>query len=625
MATVTVAELSSMATTAPASAVDYADVLRHPEKYYQGSDLVWIMISSALVFIMIPALSLIYSGLGNRSFALTLFRLPLITAAFVGLQWALWGYLVTFTDSILPSNWWGGENRAGGLRDVVGRPVVVGDGPDQSAVIPELVFALYEGMFASFTAAVVCGGTMHRTRPRRFIIFISLWSLLVYDPVARWTWSSKGWLRELGSLDFAGGTPVHIVSGTTVAAFAVFCSIESRGNLVDFLIDAGHKVWRRVQHLAYGVWSVLRIVILLFTCGHLRVPEGEDAPNEELSEHSVESFPYNINFVVLGTAFLWFGWAGFNGGSALGGNLRAVSAWTATHVSACAGGVTGMLWIWLMKGVPEADGELEVGDHRDEAARNRAMARQAFDRISVFFFCDGAIAGLVAITPAAGYVPVWSAPVFGVVGALCVNFMKKEAEIFLRNDPLQIFAVHAGGGVVGMVLTGLFVDSTTIGLDGHSTIPHPEYTTAQRVGYQLADVFSGMGYTFFMTLGILYLMKFIAFIFGNSSWSQTGVYSDSNRLEDNFQAVVQQQWRGDLDPEGRPFGRLVAPSLPPAPARPLRDDDIHLEHLKNLPSPPRSANSGAQVPPWGMMPELPGSQGMPPWPSLPSQGLQPRM
>ncbi|KAK4204547.1 putative ammonium transporter [Triangularia verruculosa] len=602
MVTVTVAELPAMATTTPAIAVDYADVLRHPEKYYQGSDLAWIMISSALVFIMIPALSLIYSGLGNRSFALTLFRLPLITAAFVGLH------------------------RAGGLRDVVGRPIVVGDGPNDSAVIPELVFALYEGMFAAFTAAVVCGGTMHRTRPRRFIIFISLWSLLVYDPVARWTWSSRGWLRELGSLDFAGGTPVHVVSGTTVAAFAVFCSIESRGNFVDFLIDAGHKVWRRAQHLAYGIWSVLRIVILLVTCGHLRVPEGEDTPNEELVDQDMESFPYNINFVVLGTALLWFGWAGFNGGSALGANLRAVSAWTATHVAACAGGVTGTVWIWLMKGVPESDVELEgTDDARDEATRNRAMARQAFDRLSVFFFCDGAISGLVAITPAAGYVPLWSAPVFGVVGALCVNFLKKETEIFLRHDPLQIFAVHAGGGGVGMILTGLFVDSTTVGLDGHSTLPHPEYSTSRRVGYQFADVLSGMGYTFFVTLGILYLMKLVAFLFGKSSWSQTGVYSDSNRLEDNFQAVVQQQWRGDLDPEGRPFGRLVAPSLPPAPARPLRDDDIHLEHLKNIPSPPRSVQSGAQVPPWGMMPELPGSQGLPPWPSLPSQGLQPRM
>lgn len=187
---------------------------------------------------------------------------------------------------------------------------------------------------------------------------------------------------------------------------------------------------------------------------------------------------------------------------------------------------------------------------------------------------------------------------------------------------LFLSSKHLPSKVLKLILTS--PSSTTIGLDGHSTIPHPEYSTAQRVGYQLADVSAGMGYTFFMTLGILYLMKLVAFMFGKSSWSQTGVYSDSNRLEDNFQAVVQQQWRGDLDPEGRPFGRLVAPSLPPAPSRPLRDDDIHLEHLKNLPSPPRSATSGAQVPPWGMMPELPGSQGMPPWPSLPSQELQPR-
>ncbi|KAK3984530.1 putative ammonium transporter [Cladorrhinum sp. PSN332] len=587
------------------------------------------MMASALVFIMIPALSLVYSGLGNRSFALTLFRLPMVTASFIGLQWALWGYLVTFTDSILPSNWWGGENRAGVLRNVVAMPVSTGDGPDTSAVIPELVFALYEGMFAAFTAAVVCGGTMHRARPRRFIIFISLWSLLVYDPVARWSWSSKGWLRELGSLDFAGGTPVHIVSGTTVGAFAVFCSIESRGSrsLAGCIGDALRRVWQRVRHFLYGVWSFLRIGILLCSCGRLYVPEGEDPPTEPPKNLGPESFPFNINFVVLGTALLWFGWAGFNGGSALGGNLRAVSAWASTHIAACAGGVTGMLWIWLMKGESMPEDEFGMDDGpTDEAKRNRVMARQAFDRLSVFFFCDGAISGLVAITPAAGYVPVWSAPIFGMVGALCVNFLKKETELLLRHDPLQIFAVHTGGGVVGMVLTAFFVDETTIGLDGHSTIPHPEYSKGQRLGYQLADVASGIGYTFFMTMGILYVMKMVSVLFSGKSWSQTGVDGVMSLYTDAFEASVQQQWRGDVDLEGRPFSKkVIAPTPPPPlsptdrhpPERPPRED-IHMEHLehfalRNLPSPPRSANSmGQVVPPWN---EVPGTHELPPWPT----------
>ncbi|KAK3389952.1 ammonium transporter AmtB-like domain-containing protein [Podospora didyma] len=627
MASVTLVALAPP-TMATASVVAYADILRHPEQFYSGADIVWVMISSALVFIMIPSLSLIYSGLGNRSFALTLFRLPMLTGAFIGVQWVLWGYLVTFSDSILPSNWWGGESRAGGYKDVLGMPVSVGDGPDTSAVIPELVFALYEGMFASFTAAVVCGGTMHRARPRRFIVFISIWSLLVYDPVARWSWSADGWLRTLGSLDFAGGTPVHIVSGTTVAAFAVFCSIESRGSLRAFARAAVRKVWSRVGHLFHIIWSILRIILLLCSFGRVNLPESQDPPSEAVAPSGgEESFPYNINFVVLGTAFLWFGWAGFNGGSALGGNLRAVSAWTSTHVAACAGGVTGTLWIWIIKGMPDSDTDGELANSpTDETKRNNVMARQAFDRLSVWFFCDGAISGLVAITPAAGYVPVWSAVVFGVVGALGVNFLKKETEVFLRHDPLQIFAVHAGGGVIGMVLTGLFVDSVTVGLDGHSTIPHPEYSMAQRVGYQLADSASGMAYTFFMTLAILYFMKVVAYLFGGLPWSQTAVYSDSNRLEDEFQAIIQQQWRGNLDPEGRPYtvklGQIEQlqqlglsppvelPAQRQPPERPPRDD-IPMDQLtaRSLSIPPRSASSGGiTTPPWGG--STVGSQGM---------------
>jgi len=125
----------------------YSQLLQHPEQYYQGSDIVWVMLSSALVFLMIPSLSLIYAGLGNRSFALTLFRLPLVTGAFIGLEWVLWGYTLTFSDGIL---WWGGEMRSNALTGVLAMPVSTGDGPG-GPPIPELVYVLYEGMFASFT------------------------------------------------------------------------------------------------------------------------------------------------------------------------------------------------------------------------------------------------------------------------------------------------------------------------------------------------------------------------------------------------------------------------------------------------------------------------------------------
>ncbi|KAK3366406.1 ammonium transporter AmtB-like domain-containing protein [Podospora didyma] len=547
MANVTLVPLASQP-TGKAAVVSYNELLKHPELYYAGIDLVWVTTASCLVFVMIPALSLIYSGLSNRSFALTLFRLPMITGACVGMQWVLWGYLVTFSDSALSSNWWGGQASAGGYKSVLGMPISVGDGTNTDAVVPELLFALYEGMFASFTAAVVCGGTMQRARPQRFIIFITLWSLLVYDPVARWSWSKNGWLKVLGTLDFAGGTPVHIVSGTTVAAFAIFCSIESNKGPSEFYRAAANRVISRAKEAFYNVRCIVDIAYGLLTFGRHALEDKEPPMNIEqpLFKKAAASFPYNVNFVVLGTSLLWFGWAGFNGGSALGGNLRAVSAWTSTHVAACAGGTTGVLWIWAAKGIQSlAEQNPSMDSEYRDSSLDHGGAQPEFSRLSVWSFCDGAISGLIAITPAAGYVPVWSAAIFGVVGAIGVNFLKQEAAFFLRNDPFHIFAMHSGGGVIGMVLTGIFADPTTTGLDGHSTLPNPDYTMAKRVGLQLADVACGGVYTFVMTLGILYFLKAVAVLLRITKWDTSCVDIPG----DMFQAVLQQQWEGHIDPE----------------------------------------------------------------------------
>ncbi|KAB5518033.1 ammonium transporter AmtB-like domain-containing protein, partial [Coniochaeta sp. 2T2.1] len=341
----------------------------------------WMLISSALVFQMVPAMCLFYSGATSRLSSLKLFRLPLITAAVVGFQWYLFGYTLAFTPAVTPNplpgpSWYGGDPRGAALHDTVARPVGSA-GPR----IPEIVFELYESMFASFTAALVCGGAI-RDDPQnkfpasdipagRFLIFISLWSLLVYNPVARWTWHWAGWSNQLGVMDFAGGTAVHITSGTTVLAFYIFHAIQT-------------------------------------------------------GPAAADRAPHNVNNIVLGTALLWMGWFGFNGGSALGGNLRAASACVATHVAACAGG-TSMLLL---------------------DARNP----------SVTHFCDGVVIALVAVTPGAGFVPVWSAGVFGVVSAVAVFFFKWFTAKWLYDEPLYVFAIHAGGGMVGMILTGAFAE-----------------------------------------------------------------------------------------------------------------------------------------------------------------------
>jgi len=239
---------------------------------------------------------------------------------------------------------------------------------------------------------------MHRVRPGRFLIFISIWSVVVYDPVARWSWDPDGWSNKLGTMDFAGGTPVHIVSGTTVAAFAVFCAIERHDNFKS-VVQTGKvfvkKFFSRFVRLWLEIWRTLvgLIQICAACCFQKQIADRDSHSDDEggsEEERGVRFEPYNLNYLVLGTALLWFGWAGFNGGSALGGNLRAVSAWTSTHIAACTGGTVGVLFIWFSKVLAWLD-----DDVRHE---------QAFDNLTVIYFCDGAIAGLVAITPASGYV-----------------------------------------------------------------------------------------------------------------------------------------------------------------------------------------------------------------------------
>lgn len=207
------------------------------------------------------------------------------------------------------------------------------------------------------------------------IVFILVWSTIVYDPIAYWTWNSTGWSFIMGGLDFAGGTPVHISSGAAALAYSLML-----GKRTGYSKSAG---------LPYR--------------------------------------PHNVTHVILGTVFLWVGWFGFNGGSALAANLRAVMACIVTHIAACVGGIT---WSIL--------------DYRLER------------KWSAVGFCSGAVAGLVAITPGSGYVAPWAAVVFGIVGGAGCNLATKLKFLIGVDDALDIFAVHGIGGMLGNICTGLF-------------------------------------------------------------------------------------------------------------------------------------------------------------------------
>lgn len=230
----------------------------------------------------------------------------------------------------------------------------------------------------------------------RFLVFISIWSILVYDVIARWSWHPAGWSRRLGSLDFAGGTAVHITSGTTVAAVAVFYAFETKG----------------FRHCLRRFWDILkeRVTARQGDEGHemgtarpgerdlnggpvtTRTQDREIATDLPASSSELAGDgPHNVNNVVLGTALLWIGWFGFNGGSALGGNLRAVSACTSTHVAACAGGSANLVIFWFLNKLAQ---RFPARGHDPDTYRMP----------SIIPFCDGAVIALVSITPAAGYV-----------------------------------------------------------------------------------------------------------------------------------------------------------------------------------------------------------------------------
>ncbi|KAK4679916.1 ammonium transporter Amt1 [Podospora pseudoanserina] len=389
---------------------------------YSAGDFAWIMTCTGLVLLMVPGVGFFYSGLARRKSALALIWLSLMSIAVVGFQWFFWGYSLTFTHNTDASPFIGDLSNFG-LMKVLGQPSV------GSSKIPDVLFCLYQGMFAAITPALAIGAAADRGRMLPAIVFIFIWATIVYDPIAYWTWNPNGWSLVMGGLDFAGGTPVHISSGAAALAYSLMLGKRTGYN--------------KVNGLPYR--------------------------------------PHNVTHVVLGTVFLWVGWFGFNGGSALAANTRAVMACLVTQISACVGGFT---WCLL--------------DYRLEK------------KWSTVGFCSGVIAGLVTITPAAGYVPPWSAVIFGVCGGIICNFATKLKFLIGIDEPLDVFAEHGVGGIVGNLLTGIFAADYIAALDGATAIDggwvNQNYI---QLGYQLADSVAGFAYSFVMTCLICFVLNLI--------------------------------------------------------------------------------------------------------------------
>lgn len=332
-----------------------------------GSDNAWVLISTALVFIMIPGVGLFYGGMVRRKNAISTIMLSFTVLALISLQWVLWGYSLAFGSDI---GGFIGSLEFAGLNGV-------GMEAMEGLTIPELTFMMFQGMFAIITVALISGGLVERIKFSSFLVFSVIWATLVYDPVAHWVWGG-GWLSNLGALDFAGGTVVHISSGMSALALA--------------LVLGARK-------------------------GFGKIPMG----------------PHNIPMTVLGAALLWFGWFGFNAGSALAADGLAANAFVTTNTAAAAAAMTWMLLSWR---------------HR---------------KPSVLGIATGAVAGLVAITPAAGFVTPMAAVLIGIGAGLFCYY----ALLFRMNrvdESLDVWAVHGVGGTWGAIATGIFASIGATGL-----------------------------------------------------------------------------------------------------------------------------------------------------------------
>jgi Amt family ammonium transporter len=330
---------------------------------YNLGDMAWIIVATSLVWLMIPGVGFLYSGLLRRKNGLSMLMLSVAGLGVGAFQWFFWGYSLAFAETTSPFM---GNLKHFALMGVLDSPSI------GSSRIPALLFCIYQSMFAIITGILMIGGFAERARIGPVLLFIFCWLTVVYCPIAMWTWNSSGWSFVLGGLDFAGGSPVHISSGTASFAISIYL---------------GKRRGYGTEKLAYK--------------------------------------PHSTFFVILGSVLLWFGWFGFNGGSALGANLRAVMACLVTTTAASCGGITWMLLDWRLE-----------------------------RKFSAVGFCSGAICGLVGITPASGFVGVPASVAIGVVTAAGCNFATRLKYLLNVDDTLDIFASHAVGGMIGCVMTG---------------------------------------------------------------------------------------------------------------------------------------------------------------------------
>ncbi len=383
---------------------------------YSSADISWMIVATALVFLMTPGLAFFYGGMVHRKNVISTMIKSVVAAGVVSILWITVGFSLCFGESM------------GGF---IGNPATflffkgVSSGAPWAGAptIPLALFAIFQLMFAIITPGLVVGAVAERIKFVSYILFIALFSLLIYAPIAHWTWHPDGFLFQMGVLDFAGGTVVHISAGCAALMGAIVLK-------------------RRQSHM-----------------------EQKEIP------------PANIPYVLIGTGLLWFGWFGFNAGSTLGANALAVSAFATTNTAAAAAGLS---WMFF------------------DALRGK--------KPSVLGFCIGAIVGLVAITPGAGFVAIPQSIFIGVFAAIISNLAVYYKQKSKLDDTLDVFPCHGVGGIVGMLLTGVFA-STAINSAGTNGL---FYGNADFLFTQIKAIGIVVSYSLVVSYAIFRFINFVS-------------------------------------------------------------------------------------------------------------------
>jgi len=372
-----------------------------------GADIAFILICTGLVFIMTPGLALFYGGLLRKKNVISMYAMCFVSIALVGLLWFVLGYSLAFSPDIL-------MGFLGGLNFFALNGITIGYYPIYSTEIPHLLFIVFQMMFAIITVAIIASPFVERVKFSSFMLYIALWLLLIYAPIAHWVWGAGGWLKDLGALDFAGGTVVHVNAGFSALAIAVVIK-----------------------------------------------------PRRGYQKEPME--PSNIPSVLLGTGLLMLGWFGFNGGSALLANETAVLAMFNTMLAACAAGFIWLILFWAKTG-----------------------------KASTLALATGILAGLVAVTPAAGFVEPWAALIIGMgASAICFFALRLRSKSQI-DESLDAWSVHGVGGIWGAIAVGIFA---AVGATGLIT------GNPGQILIQLVGVLGTMGYAFGVSLALAWILK----------------------------------------------------------------------------------------------------------------------